>query len=1093
MFYHPFLRSLLLFIGITVVLSILRRVSIGHWSSRVFITVAFIPIIGIASLLSLQEIANSSSISTQTLELKHDELGFKELSPGQNPLIDIIAIHGLDGHRERSWTAENGTMWLRDLLPLDIPSARILTYGYDSDTRRFTHTSTQGIFHHAEAFVVDLTLARIANPERPIIFLAHSLGGIILKKALALCHGASYGSDHRYIKVSTYAILFFGTPHSGANGVDLAQWMAKLLSVYMFTDDTIVKGLDQNSSELQSIQAFYLGASEHIKSIFFYERLPTRLMKGVAELIVPRRLAIIEGDRNAEIVGLDRDHCEMVKFAGKHENDYRRVAGYLSRLVREAPSETERHWYQERRHRSIADGEVEANPQVVLPKARLPVSRNYVHRPHIQDFFTEKLLSSGNSGIQARCILHGLGGSGKTQVASFWIEANKDKFTNIIFLDASSQKQIEADLETAIRSIGLGWSKATWKDAVAYLSLEKRWLLFFDNADAPELRLEDYLPTSTSGAILITTRNRDFLSYAPDSHIQVDKMSETEAVDLLHKVANVYPSSNGTSVAVVRELGMLALAITQAGAYIFKTGDLGQYLAIFRKHRAELMRETSLKGRNYDSSTYTAFDMSFGLLPKKSQEFMKICAFLHHSHIPQALFKRSIDNNFLSFYDVEGYSPVPGTETLISDLRSTFGSEWDEFVFHKLVDPIWQGSLIDRSTDDHKHIFFNIHPLLQKYLQDLLILADQNYYALSTGQLLLSGIRSFEYDDKWNHELLPHVHNLPTRVKQAHFLQEMIFAGVYQAAGSWCASLGILEHCDIQHSNEFGRCDYITACMRTNPGMDLDMCAELEEAERLEREVLKSQDEIHPMKSAMERIARILDNHGQFEEAENVQRKTLELRRAILGPRHPDTIAIMYDIARTFIERGQIEGAEKMMREVLELRREALGPRDPRTISAMQDIALTLCSRGQLEEAEGILREALELQAETSEPRHTSTIVTMHNLALTLYGHGQFEEAEKIQWEVVGFFEGTRGRRHYDTMGAMHVLALILCRRRQLEEAEKILREVLSHHTEVLGRQHPQTVMSMEHLSQVLRGRGRLEEAEEMEQEIVVLRRDSGL
>jgi hypothetical protein len=77
----------------------------------------------------------------------------------------IVAIHGLDGHRKQSWTAENGTMWLRDLLPHDIPNARILTYGYDADTRSFSHMSTQNIFRHAESFISELTRERRANPE----------------------------------------------------------------------------------------------------------------------------------------------------------------------------------------------------------------------------------------------------------------------------------------------------------------------------------------------------------------------------------------------------------------------------------------------------------------------------------------------------------------------------------------------------------------------------------------------------------------------------------------------------------------------------------------------------------------------------------------------------------------------------------------------------------------------------------------------------------------------------------------------------------------------------------------------------------------
>ncbi len=44
----------------------------------------------------------------------------------------IVAVHGLGGHHERTWTHESGHNWLRDSLPLQIPGARIFSYGYDS-------------------------------------------------------------------------------------------------------------------------------------------------------------------------------------------------------------------------------------------------------------------------------------------------------------------------------------------------------------------------------------------------------------------------------------------------------------------------------------------------------------------------------------------------------------------------------------------------------------------------------------------------------------------------------------------------------------------------------------------------------------------------------------------------------------------------------------------------------------------------------------------------------------------------------------------------------------------------------------------------
>lgn len=54
--------------------------------------------------------------------------------------VDIIAIHGLDGHRENTWkdkqdhqqSAEDQPLWLRDFLPADLPGSRIFTYGYNS-------------------------------------------------------------------------------------------------------------------------------------------------------------------------------------------------------------------------------------------------------------------------------------------------------------------------------------------------------------------------------------------------------------------------------------------------------------------------------------------------------------------------------------------------------------------------------------------------------------------------------------------------------------------------------------------------------------------------------------------------------------------------------------------------------------------------------------------------------------------------------------------------------------------------------------------------------------------------------------------------
>jgi hypothetical protein len=69
-------------------------------------------------------------------------------------------VHGLNGHCEKTWTAGNGVNWLRDLLPHDLPNARILSWGYDANTHSSSRVSCQYLFDHARTLVSELCLER---------------------------------------------------------------------------------------------------------------------------------------------------------------------------------------------------------------------------------------------------------------------------------------------------------------------------------------------------------------------------------------------------------------------------------------------------------------------------------------------------------------------------------------------------------------------------------------------------------------------------------------------------------------------------------------------------------------------------------------------------------------------------------------------------------------------------------------------------------------------------------------------------------------------------------------------------------------------
>lgn len=97
--------------------------------------------------------------------------------------VSIVAVHGLGGDWEQTWTEENGQIWLRDFLPSHLPHrARVFSYGYDSSTA--FSKSVADIDVQAAILLDRLEGKRsaLAEQSRPVVFIAHSLGGILVKK-----------------------------------------------------------------------------------------------------------------------------------------------------------------------------------------------------------------------------------------------------------------------------------------------------------------------------------------------------------------------------------------------------------------------------------------------------------------------------------------------------------------------------------------------------------------------------------------------------------------------------------------------------------------------------------------------------------------------------------------------------------------------------------------------------------------------------------------------------------------------------------------------------------------------------------------------
>lgn len=134
----------------------------------------------------------SSSSTTPSKFTEDSNIGLKILvdQPGDRlDCVDIVALHGLNGHRDLTWTDRvTGLNWLsnENCLSKDIPNARILTFGYNSKT--YFSRSKSNIQDFASELLVAISTQRRSAIEknRPLIFICHSLGGLVFKQACSL-------------------------------------------------------------------------------------------------------------------------------------------------------------------------------------------------------------------------------------------------------------------------------------------------------------------------------------------------------------------------------------------------------------------------------------------------------------------------------------------------------------------------------------------------------------------------------------------------------------------------------------------------------------------------------------------------------------------------------------------------------------------------------------------------------------------------------------------------------------------------------------------------------------------------------------------
>ncbi|KAE8837006.1 hypothetical protein PTNB73_07910 [Pyrenophora teres f. teres] len=260
---------------------------------------------------------SSRTRNSESNEETRGPLGLTVLYEPAEPLIDFVFVHGLRGGSRKTWSksANPAHFWPKEWLPLEphFKHVRIHTFGYNSDWME-KKGSIVTVHDFGQALLGDLyNSPSVGGPGigTPIVLVAHSMGGIVVKKVLILAKQDPYYHD---LADRIHSMFFLATPHRGSDSAHLLGVVLQASGLH--GNKSYVENLVPNSEAIHTINDQFRHVNQNIQLWSFFETMTTTI-----GLIVEKDSAIL-GLPNERIQLMNADHRNICKFEDPSDTNY---------------------------------------------------------------------------------------------------------------------------------------------------------------------------------------------------------------------------------------------------------------------------------------------------------------------------------------------------------------------------------------------------------------------------------------------------------------------------------------------------------------------------------------------------------------------------------------------------------------------------------------------------------------------------------------------------------------------------------------------------------------------------------------------------
>jgi pimeloyl-ACP methyl ester carboxylesterase len=255
------------------------------------------------------------------------------------PQLDVVFVHGLKGDSRATWAGESDrgdeTFW-PEWLAQDVPGVGVWSFGYPS-------TWVEWFSRTLPIAALASNLAhRIGNQRagrRPLVFVGHSMGGLIIKHLLGDA-AISSNPELKRLWLDTHAVMFLGTPHAGSDLASLGIFLKNCVTVFSL-GSLVGANADELRHHAPALMALNKSFQQHVASKHQDGPLPrivayqeTQPLLGV--MVVEPHSA----DPNipaAEVVPLPFNHATMCKHSSRQAAPYERLLQWAQAIQSSLP------------------------------------------------------------------------------------------------------------------------------------------------------------------------------------------------------------------------------------------------------------------------------------------------------------------------------------------------------------------------------------------------------------------------------------------------------------------------------------------------------------------------------------------------------------------------------------------------------------------------------------------------------------------------------------------------------------------------------------------------------------------------------------